>query len=400
MQALTREKTSTVGYSFAARMSRIATSAVREILKVTEQPNIISFAGGLPAPELFPVKALAEAQARCFDENGPAAMQYSTTEGWMPLRGWIAGHLRTLGIETEPGRVLITSGSQQAIDLVAKIFLDPGDTVLVENPSYLAALQAFGAYEANIIGVECDSGGMRVDLLEKVLAEHKPKLIYTVPEFQNPTGTTLSSDRRDHLIELSCRYQIPILEDDPYGELRYAGERTPPLAARDKQGLVIYVSTFSKTVSPGIRIGWVSASPEVFRELVIAKQASDLHTSSMLQHALAKMLETFDYKGHVNHLCAVYGERRGAMLQALEASFPAGSKWAQSEGGMFVWAELPDGIRAEELLQRALAVDVAFVPGAPFFVDSARHNCLRLNFSNRPPDDIYEGIGRIGRLLK
>jgi 2-aminoadipate transaminase len=328
-------------------------------------------------------------------------MQYSTTEGWAPLRNWIANRLRGMGIDSDPSRVLIISGSQQGIDLVAKVFVDPGDTVVVDNPSYLAALQTFGAYEANFIPVDSDESGMRADLLEKALARPTgPKLIYINSEFQNPTGNSMSSARRDELVELAGRYGVPILEDNPYVELRYSGEYSAPLAARDKSGQVIYLSTFSKTISPGIRIGWISAPAEIIRVLVTAKQSSDLHTSTVLQHALARMLDDFDYDGHLDALRLVYRKRRDTMLEALAAHFPSGTRWSTPEGGLFVWVELPQSVDGEQLLKKAVAARVAFVPGAPFFASAPRHNFIRLNFSNQPPGMIVEGIARIGKILK
>jgi 2-aminoadipate transaminase len=388
------------GYHFARRMSRMTTSAVREILKVTEQSEIISFAGGMPAPELFPVEAIQEAHASVFRDEGPQAMQYSTTEGWRPLRDWIARRMIAQGIETAADRILITSGSQQGIDLVGKIFLDKGDAVVVGNPCYLAAIQSFNGYEVSLVTVETDDEGMRSDQVENVLARSNPKLIYLVSDFDNPCGTSLSAERRRHLMDLSSRHRIPILEDDPYGELRYVGQRIPSLAAMDREGMVIHLGTFSKTISPGIRIGWVTASDEIIQALVIAKQASDLHTSTVEQRATARMLATFDYDGHVALLCKVYGERCMAMRRAIEEHFPKEARWTQPEGGLFLWVELPEQISGEQLLEDALDQHVAFVPGAPFFAEQPRHNFIRLNFSNQPPELIEEGIKRIGALIK
>ena len=388
------------GYRFARRMSLIRVSAVREILKVTEQPDIISFAGGLPAPELFPVDALARAHAEIFAESGAAAMQYSTTEGWLPLREWIAARLNQHWIRTDASRILITSGSQQGIDLVARAFLDAGDQVIVENPCYLAALQTFGAYEAGFIPVESDDDGMRMDDLEQALKDSRAKLIYIVADFHNPKGTTLSLERRRRMVELARKHNVPILEDDPYGELRYRGERLPSLASLDDHGTVIYISTFSKTISPGMRIGWVAASAEVIHALVIAKQAADLHTSTIEQRAAARMLDRFEYDEHVAHLNKVYGERSALMLDSLERHFPAEARWTKPDGGLFLWIELPESISGEDLVQEALYEKVAFVPGAPFFAGEPRHNFIRLNFSNSTPERIEEGIKRISVILK
>jgi 2-aminoadipate transaminase len=381
-------------------MSGLKVSAVREILKVTEQPEIISFAGGLPAPELFPVQETAQAFADVFAREGSAAMQYSRTEGWLPLRGWIAQRMAGLGIKAAPENVLITSGSQQGIDLVSKVFLNSGDSVIVENPCYLAALQTFNGYEASIIPVDSDSEGMVVEQVERALKSQTAKLIYVVSDFHNPKGTTLSLERRERLVELSRRCRVPILEDNPYGELRYRGEHLPPVASMDDGGQVIYLSTFSKTLSPGLRIGWAVASNEIIQALITVKQAADLHTATIQQRAVARLLESFDYEAHVGRLREVYGGRCLAMIAALEKHFPTGAKWTEPEGGLFLWVELPADIDGEELLQDALAERVAFVPGASFFASPPRTSFIRLNFSNRPPEMIEEGIGRIGAAMK
>lgn len=388
-------------YAFARRIPKMGVSAIREILKVTERPDVISFAGGLPAPELFPVEALAEAHARVFAEEGASAMQYSTTEGFRPLREWIAERMRSRGAEAQAGRVLITHGSQQGIDLVAKAFLDPGDAVVVENPCYLAALQVFKGYEAEIIAVGSDDAGMRVEEIERAVkeAKRKPKLIYVVSQFHNPKGTTLSLERRRMLIEASRRLSVPIIEDDPYGELRYEGERLPTLAALDGEGLVIYLSTFSKTLSPGMRIGWAHASEEIFRALVTAKQSADLHTNTIQQRAAARLLESFDYDAHVERIREVYGERSRLMLSCMERGFPKSARWTRPEGGLFLWVELPEEVDAEELFEDALRERVAFVPGAPFFAAHPRRNFLRMNFSNSKPEMIEEGVRRLGGVM-
>lgn len=385
---------------FAHRMSRMPVSAIRELLKVSEQPEVISFAGGLPAPELFPISAIAQAYQEVFADEGPAALQYSATEGWRPLREWIAQRMQNRGIAATADRVLITSGSQQGIDLVGKVFLERGDTVVVENPCYLAALQAFSGYEVNFVPIDSDDDGMRVDQLEEVLKRSRAKLIYIVSEFSNPKGTTLSGGRRERLIELSSRYRIPILEDNPYSELRYSGECARPLAALDQEGLVIHISTFSKTLSPGMRLGWLVASEEIVQTVVIAKQAADLHTSTIEQHAAARLLACFDYNGHVAQLCRVYGERSQTMLAAIERFFPSEARWTRPEGGLFLWVQLPERINAETLFAEALADGVAFVPGRSFFACKPRLNFMRLNFSNQKPEMIEEGIKRIGALLK
>ncbi|HET9625155.1 MAG TPA: PLP-dependent aminotransferase family protein [Kofleriaceae bacterium] len=382
---------------FATRMANMPASAVREILKVAEQPDILSFAGGLPAPELFPVTAIAEAHAEVLANHGGAALQYSTTEGFAPLRGWIAEHLQKRGIPAKPDELLITSGSQQGIDLVARVFLDPGDVVLVESPTYLAALQAFAAYQVRFVAVPSDEHGMQTDQLAELIETHRPKLIYLVPSFQNPSGTTLPPARRLELVRIASEHQVAILEDDPYGELSFHGAPPKPIAAAS-HGNVIYLGTFSKTLAPGMRIGWVWGDTSIIRKATIAKQAADLHTATLAQRAAMALLQRFDYAGHVAHICDVYGERCQIMLNAL-TEHTDGCRWVTPTGGMFVWLQLPDGLNAVQLLETAIARKVAFVPGSAFFADNVRHDFVRLNFSNQPPASIVEGMKRFGQVI-
>lgn len=400
LSATTNLTRPTVSLPLASRMSRMKTSAVREILKIAERPEILSFAGGLPAPELFPVEAIAQAHAEVFAHEGPQAMQYSTTEGYGPLREWICGHLAQRGMAATVDQVIITAGSQQGIDLVAKVMLDAGDIVVVENPSYLAALQNFDGYQARIEYVGSDHEGMRVDELEALVARvGKPKLIYIVPNFHNPKGTTLSLERRHALVRFAQKHRVLILEDNPYGELRFRGEALPSLASLDDMGVVVQLGTFSKTLAPGLRIGWAVGSKELMRSLTIVKQSTDLHTATLSQRATARLLEKFDYDAHLTRLRAVYGERCQAMLDALDAHMPEGMKWTHPDGGMFLWAELPRGVRGEDLLPRAIEQRVAFVPGTPFFAANAKAECIRLNYSNRPPELIDEGMRRLASVL-
>ncbi|HEX2570036.1 MAG TPA: PLP-dependent aminotransferase family protein [Polyangia bacterium] len=380
-------------------MSQMKTSAVREILKVAERPDILSFAGGLPAPELFPVEAIAKAHAEVFDHEGPAAMQYSTTEGYGPLREWICAHLAERGMRFTTDQVLITAGSQQGIDLVARVTLDPGDVVVVENPSYLAALQNFGGYEARIEVVGSDDEGMRVEELDALAARCRPKLIYVIPNFHNPKGTTLSLERRIALVRFAQQHGVLILEDNPYGELRFRGTTLPSLAALDDAGVVLQLGTFSKTLAPGLRIGWSVGATDLTRSLTIAKQSSDLHTATLAQRATARLLSTFDYDTHLERLRATYGERCQAMLDALEEHMPEGTRWTHPDGGMFLWVELPRGLKGEDILPRAIEQHVAFVPGSPFFAMNPKSECIRLNFSNRSPELIDEGMRRLASVL-
>ena len=392
--------TRTPAADFARRMDSLEVSTVREILKVTEMPDVISFAGGLPAPELFPAQEMAQAFYKVVAEDGRAALQYSTTEGHAPLRQMIAERMRAKGIAATAGNILITSGSQQGLDLVAKVLLNSGDKVIVERPTYLAAIQTFSVFEAQFVTVGSDDEGMDVDDVERKLGEHGDvKLIYLVANFQNPSGTTLSLARRQRLIELAERHGVRLLEDDPYGELRYRGEALPSLKSMDEAGLVMHLSTFSKTIAPGLRLGWLVAEPAVYQKLVIAKQATDLHTNTVSQRAAHRYLTEHSADRHIARIRAVYGERCRVMLDSLARHFPACVRWTKPEGGMFLWVELPQPVCTEELLQEALAEKIAFVPGAAFFAGEKRHNFMRLNFSNQTPEKIEEGIRRLAQVV-
>ena len=383
--------------ALAHRMAAMPPSAVREILKVAERPDILSFAGGLPAPELFPVEEITAAHAEVLRDDGAGALQYSTTEGYAPLRAWLAEHLRGRGIPARPEELLITSGSQQGIDLVARIFLDPGDVVLVESPTYLAAIQAFAAYQVRLVAVPSDDEGMQIDRVAALIAAHRPKLIYLVPSFQNPKGTTLPQARRAALAELAAAHRVAILEDDPYGELAFTGPPPRPIAAGN-HGNVLYLSTFSKTLAPGLRIGWLWADAGIVRKATIAKQAADLHTATLAQRATTALLARFDYQGHVARICDVYRQRCQTRLAALAEHAPT-CRWVVPTGGMFIWLQLPAGLDADVLLPAAIARKVAFVPGSSFFVDDVRRDFLRLNFSNQPPASIIEGMRRFGQVV-
>ena len=382
----------------ACRMADMPPSAVREILKVAERPDILSFAGGLPAPELFPVAAIAEAHADVLRDDGGKALQYSTTEGFGPLRSWIAAHLRGRGIPARPEELLITSGSQQGIDLVSRVFLDPGDVVLVDNPTYLAAIQSFAAYQVRLVTVPSDEHGMMPDEIADLIAAHRPKLIYLVSSFQNPRGTTMPQARRAEIAEIAARSSVAIIEDDPYGELSFTGPPPRPVAAAGT-GNVLYLGTFSKTLAPGLRIGWLWGDAGIVRKATICKQAADLHTATLAQRATAHLLERFDYAGHVAKICEVYRERCHTMLGALSEYLPDGCRWVAPDGGMFVWLQLPAQLDAETLFPAAIARKVAFVPGAAFFVENHRRDFVRLNFSNQPPLSIVEGMRRFGEVI-
>ncbi|HEY8209269.1 MAG TPA: PLP-dependent aminotransferase family protein [Myxococcaceae bacterium] len=381
----------------ASRIRGLQPSAVREILKVAERPEVISFAGGLPAPELFPVTQISKAVQEVLATQGAPSLQYGVTEGHAPLREWIAARLRAQGTPSSVEQILITTGSQQGIDLVAKLFLDPGDVVAVEAPTYVAAIQAFSAYEAAFAEVPGDERGMNMDALEDLLRQRPVKLIYVVPDFQNPRGTTLEGSRRKRLVELAARHNAFILEDDPYGELRFRGVHEPALSSLEADR-VIRLGTFSKTLAPGLRVGWLHAAVPVTQRLAIAKQSSDLHTPTLTQRAVAHLLETFDYDGHLATIRRSYGERCDAMLEALAREVGDRARWTHPDGGLFVWLELPAGITDLAFFRRAIARNVAVVPGSAFFVTHSlpgRDRFVRLNFSNQTLARIAQGVRRM-----
>jgi 2-aminoadipate transaminase len=381
----------------AARLRGVASSPVRDLLALTEKPGILSFAGGLPAPELFDHQGIAAAYAAALEPRSAGrSLQYSTTEGDPELRRRVADRLSVRGLPTGPDDVLITSGSQQALTLIAAVFLEPGDRILVEDPSYLAALQAFQLAGAIPIPVPCDEDGLDPDAVERLVAEHRPKLLYTVPTFHNPTGRTLSEERRHALAGVMERTGLWAIEDDPYGELRYAGEASTPLASIPGAAeRTLALSTLSKVAAPGLRIGWVRTPENLRRPLTIAKQAADLHSSTIDQAATALWLAHVDLDAHLERLKDVYRERRDAMLDLLPETLPAGSTFNRPDGGMFVWARLPEGLNAAEILPTAIEHHVAYVPGAPFYATTPDVRTLRLSFTTHDPGDIRTGMDRL-----
>ncbi len=383
----------------AARLRGVASSPVREILALTARPGVISFAGGLPAPELFDAPGLREAFAAALAGEGAGrTLQYSTTEGDPDLREAIAARLTERGLPTGADDVLVTSGSQQALTLAATALIEPGDRVLVEEPSYLAALQAFALAGAVVVPVACDDEGLDPDAVAAAAAEHGARLLYTIPTFHNPTGRTLPLERRRALAAVAERHGLWLIEDDPYGELRYRGEPLPSLATlpgADDRTLAL--STLSKVAAPGLRIGWVRTPPALRRALVIAKQAADLHSSTVDQAAAARWLATVDLDAHLELLRGEYGRRRDALLDGLAGALPPGSTHNRPDGGMFVWARLPDGWDSDALLRRALEHDVAYVPGYPFFAGEPDRAALRFSFTTHAPVEIAEGLARLRR---
>ena len=396
-------------YRYAHRTQKMGSSVIRELLKFTEQPDIISFAGGLPAPEVFPLKEFQEACNQVLTDHGAQALQYSTTEGYLPLREMIARHNARFSVRVTAENIMITSGSQQALDFIGRLFINRGDYVVVESPTYLGALQAWNAYGAQYISVPSDEDGMIVDKLEEAL-RLGPKFIYVLPNFQNPSGSTMSLERRKRLVLLADQYGVPIVEDDPYGQLRYDGEHIPSVATLDSRyrnedngeytGNVIYLSTFSKLLAPGLRLAWVIAPPQVIRKLVMTKQAADLHTSSFNQNVAYEVAKGGFLDEHVKVIRATYKERRDVMLELMDELFPADVRWTKPQGGMFLWGMLPENVDAAEVLKVAIERKVAFVPGAAFHPNGGGANTMRLNFSFSNPENIREGISRLALTLK
>ncbi|MFK0115106.1 PLP-dependent aminotransferase family protein [Streptomyces sp. NPDC090994] len=385
----------------AARARSIGGSPVRDILAVTARPEVVNFAGGLPAPELFDTEGIAAAYQAVLAETPGRALQYSTTEGEPALRAALAARTSARGLATDADDLLVTTGSQQALSLLATALLEPGDTVLVEDPCYLAALQAFGFAGARVIAVPGDAEGPDPEALAELVVRERPKLFYTVPTFQNPTGRTMTAGRRAAVASVAARHGLWIVEDDPYGELRFEGERVPWIAAYEEaRDRTVLLGSFSKVMAPGLRLGWLRAPAGPRRACAVAKQAADLHTPTVNQLAAARYLADRDLDAHVRRVARAYGERRDAMLAGLADALPAGSRWTRPEGGMFLWATLPAGYDTTALLPRVVRHDVAYVPGAPFYAGEPDRSTLRLCFVTQTPDAIGEGLRRLGEGLR
>lgn len=386
---------------YAKRMDNIKASEIRELLKLTQKPEVISFAGGLPAPELFPVEELKKVSLQVLEEQGTAALQYGPTEGYEPLREQIVKRMEKVGIEAKPEDILVTSGSQQGLDFSAKIFINPGDIVLCESPSYMGAINAFKAYEPEFIGVPTDENGMIMEDLEKILRDNeRVRFIYVIPDFQNPSGRTWSIERRKRLIELANEYNVAIIEDNPYGELRFEGEYYPAVKHYDTEGRVIFLGTFSKIFCPGLRLGWVCAEKEVLNKYILAKQGSDLQSSTISQMQVSKFLEEYDIEEHIETLKKVYKKRKDVMINAMKEDFPEEIKFTNPEGGLFTWVVLPEYMNARDLATKAIEKNVAFVPGGSFFPNGGNENTLRLNYSSMNEEKIAEGMKRLTEVIK
>lgn len=384
---------------YAQRMNGLTGSLIRELLKLTDKPEVISFAGGFPSPDSFPAEAIAEIAGRVLKDEGSKLLQYGTTEGLPQLREWIASYIRERGVNTTPDNVLVLSGSQQGIDLISKVLLDPGDVVLVERPTYLTAINVFKAYQADIRDVEMDEFGLVPEKLEEAILAHKPKLLYTIPTFQNPSGVTASSTRREKLMEIVQRHHIVMVEDDPYGALRYDGDVVPYMSHFDTQGVSLLLGSFSKTISPGLRTGFAAGDKSLISKMVICKQGTDVHTSNLSQRIVAEFCSKGYFKPHLDKIIPDYKVKRDAMLKAMEEYFPPQTKWIKPEGGLFIWCELPKNVDTPVLLEEATRQNVAFIPGVPFFVDGSGKNTMRLNFSNASIEGIEAGMKRLGRVI-
>jgi len=396
-------------HRYAHRTQGMRSSAIRELLKVASIPGMISFGGGFPAPEVFPIEKFKEASDTVLSECGKQALQYGQTEGYQPLRELIAHNASKYGIQVSADNVLITTGSQQALDLFGKIFINRGDRVLVESPTYLGAIQAWNAYGVSYVTIDADDDGMQTEQL-KELINTNIKFIYALPNFQNPTGTTLPLERRKQLIEIANQHGVPIIEDDPYGQLRYEGSHLPPVVVLDDEirskefpvysGNVIYTSTFSKILAPGLRLAWVVAPVEVIKKLVQAKQGTDLNTSTLNQYLAYELAKSPWMHEHILTIRSVYRERRDVMLKALEDYMPEGTHWTKPKGGLFLWVALPKGYDTTKIFPKAIEEKVAYVPGAPFHPNGGGENTMRLNFSASKPEQILEGIQRLSKVIK
>jgi 2-aminoadipate transaminase len=385
-----------ITWRFSERAAQMQSSFIREILKITQRPEIISFAGGLPSPATFPVEEMKAAFDKVLTDSGKVALQYGPTDGFPPLRAWIANSLSTNGCTIAPEQVLMTSGSQQALDLLGKVLIDEGSRVLVETPSYLGALQAFSVYRPQFASVATDDDGLVPGSIDKVA--DGARLLYALPNFQNPTGRSLSVPRRRELVETCARHNLPLIEDDPYGALSYKGEPYPKMLNMHPDG-VIYMGSFSKVLTPGIRLGYVVAPLPLVRRLELAKQAADLHTAQLTQMVVHEVIKDGFLERHIPTIRTLYANQCQAMLDAMTACFPAGVHWTRPEGGMFIWVTLPKHIDSMKLLDQALAARVAFVPGAPFYANEPEMNTLRLSFVTVSPERIREGIAILGKLI-
>jgi DNA-binding transcriptional MocR family regulator len=384
---------------YSQRAAGLYGSVTRKLMHVLADPEIISFGGGLPAWDLFPVAQVRQISDELLRDDGPAVLQYSTSEGYGPLREQLVERCRHRGFRLTVAELIIDTGSMQGIDLVCKLVLDPGDFVVVEDPTFLTALQAFSFYRARYLTLPTDGQGMCVEALSAVLERHPVKFIYTMPTFQNPSGRTLNLERRRQLVAIAARYGVPVVEDDSYGDLRYSGEHLPALKALDGGGGVIYLGSFSKILSPGMRVGYIVAPPAIMEKMVFAKQVADLHTSVLPQRIACEFLSRNLLDPHIQTIIASYRQRRDAMLAGLDRYFPPGVSWTEPQGGIFLWVTLPAGLDAGRLFDEAVAEKVVYVPGANYFANGGGENTMRLNFSAYAEDRIALGVERLAHII-
>jgi 2-aminoadipate transaminase len=389
---------------YADRTEFMKASEIRELLKLTENPDIISFGGGMPSPNAFPIKTVERITKKVLEKHGVQALQYGPTEGITPLREALIKRMKkTRKINCNLEQIIITSGSQQVLDLTPKILINPGDYIVVECPSYVGALSAFNCYQPSYIPIGMDENGMKTDALEEKIKANREKpikFIYTIPAFQNPTGVSLSLERKKHLLEIAEQYDILVLEDEAYSELNYSGKSVPSLKSMDKSGKVIYTHTLSKVLSPGFRLGWLVANEEIIKKMSIAKQGVDLCTNMLAQFIAEEYIRSGYIDKQIPKIRKMYKKKRDIMIKALEKHFPEGSRWTKPEGGMFIWVSLPERIDTKEMFLDAIKAKVAYVNGAAFCVDGSGRNCMRLNFSNTDDDKIEEGIKRLAKIIK
>ena len=389
-------------YKFASRMDRMKASEIRELLKLTARPDIISFAGGLPAPELFPVKEIAQVSHDLVEKEGQKLLQYATTEGRPTLREKIAKRMtEKYGTPVDMNDILITTGSQQCLDFAGKLFLDPGDVVLCESPSYLGALNAFNAYQPVFKEVPTDGEGIIPEELDKILASTpKCKFIYVIPDFQNPTGICWSLERRKKFIEVINKYDLPVFEDNPYGELRYRGESFPTLKSMDTKGLVSFLGTFSKIFCPGLRLGWIAGPHAIVEKFVMIKQSADLHTSNFDQGVADAYMDTYDLDAHVKEIVELYGHRRDLILKTMEEEFPEGVEFTRPDGGLFLWVTVPEGVSARKVFDKCIEQKVAAVIGDAFYPNEKTDRSMRVNYSCMSDEKIVEGVKRMAKAIR
>lgn len=387
---------------YAKRVEKLSGSAVREILKLTQQPNMISFAGGMPSDDAFPTEDLKKIMTKIIDNLGSEVLQYGVTEGYLPLKEEIVNMMAPKGIVAKAENILVTSGSQQGIDLVAKAFLDQGDKVIVESPTYLSAIQAFKLYEGELIAAPVDEEGIIPGALQEILDQegNRVKILYMIPTFQNPTGKTVSLARRQAILAVAAQYDLLVIEDDPYGDLRYSGEPVAPMKTLDSVGQVLYLGSFSKIIAPGLRVGYAIGNDEILRKMVIGKQANDVHTPVFSQMVVTEYLKGGFLPEHLLTINAQYQEKRDLMLQTLTETMPQGVSWTHPEGGLFIWLTLPAHLKSGELLLKAIGENVAFVAGDSFFAHGEPLNAMRLNFSNASLDNIVVGISKLAKVIK